>query len=116
MASARLFAFPNIDNKASPQEFAFLSLDQKLYRVVTLMATLGAGDTQAVPSAEGDIVSCFKCGAPADDGIAKGHGVVRKTCNNIYQLLYRHVGGMPPALQTLDPKPSELYRKPRKMN
>eukprot|EP00438_Fugacium_kawagutii_P004425 Skav225799 [mRNA] locus=scaffold4213:15552:16004:+ [translate_table: standard] len=60
---------------------------------------------QLVASSEGpEVLTCYKCGGPAEDGIAKGNGQVCKNCNNIYQLMYRHLGGIPASLQALDPK------------
>ena len=62
------------------------------------MATLA---DSTVPA---DETLCVKCGMVAPEGsgnVLKSSGVQCKLCTSVYQLLYRHLGSMPPALQPL---------------
>lgn len=62
---------------------------------------LEAGDT-LVEAPVGE--PCAKCGimCSLDSGaVQKGQNLHCNTCVNLYQLLYRHMGGLPPALQAL---------------
>ena len=46
--------------------------------------------------------SCVKCGLATtlnDGAVQRGHGLQCRSCNNVYQILYRHLGGLPPSFQ-----------------
>lgn len=65
-----------------------------------------ADAVEAVPATQPDEnpKGCLKCGracSVADGAVVKGGGLHCRLCNNVYQLLYRHLGGMPPGLQSL---------------
>ena len=62
---------------------------------------------------------CLKCGqttslsAGATD---KTCGLMCKYCINVYQMLYRHVGGLPPSLNAMSPSAqAEFFRKSKEM-
>ena len=45
---------------------------------------------------------CVKCGLATtlnDGAVQRGHGLQCRSCNNVYQILYRHLGGLPPSFQ-----------------
>ena len=70
-------------------------------------------EAQTVPATpEGEVpdastVPCIKCSQPAsmeDGGVMRGYGVQCRQCTNLYQILYRHLGGLPPTLQSMSAK------------
>lgn len=64
------------------------------------MATLP--DTQV--SNWDEVQQCQKCGSDtklADGAVQKAAGVYCKWCANIYQMMYRHLGGLPPTLNSM---------------
>lgn len=62
-------------------------------------------DTQPTETQEqtnAALSSCVKCGlatALNDGAVQRGHGLQCRSCNNVYQILYRHLGGLPPSFQ-----------------
>ena len=54
---------------------------------------------------------CLKCGMPVseDDGKFKGAGITCSACQNVYQMLYRHLGGYPSTLQTMSPDDQQKF-------
>ena len=71
------------------------------------MAETAAQTVPATPEVEGQessTVPCIKCNQPAsiqDGGVMRGYGVQCRQCTNVYQILYRHLGGIPPTLQSM---------------
>ena len=61
-------------------------------------------------------IPCLKCRRPTslDEGaVVKGRGqqLQCKACWNLYQILYRHVGGIPETLNHLEPKQQAEFFK-----
>ena len=46
-----------------------------------------------------ETAKCIKCGSPTDD--FDSHSMQCRQCWNVNQMLYRHLGGAPPALQSM---------------
>ena len=69
------------------------------------MATQIDGTAPTVPAElPPDETLCVKCGMAEPEGlgnVCKSSGVQCKLCTSVYQLLYRHLGSMPAALQSL---------------
>ena len=65
--------------------------------------TVPTSQTQVLPAEDGGSQSCVKCGQTTDvtDGVMRGYGVQCRDCTNIYQMLYRHLGGLPSTLQSM---------------
>ena len=57
---------------------------------------------------------CQKCMVPTSlnaGAVSKGSGLQCKSCWNLYQILYRHFGGLPDALTQMDPdKQKEFFK------
>lgn len=68
------------------------------------MATQIDGTAPTVPAVlPPDETLCVKCGMAVPEGlgnVCKSSGVQCKLCTSVYQLLYRHLGSMPAALQS----------------
>eukprot|EP00438_Fugacium_kawagutii_P024844 Skav233726 [mRNA] locus=scaffold2225:53325:53849:+ [translate_table: standard] len=62
---------------------------------------------------------CQKCGllCSLDNGaVQKGNGLQCNSCVNLYQLMYRHLGGLPPSLQALSAEAQvEFFRSAGKI-
>ena len=64
-----------------------------------------------VPQDELHTSQCLKCGMPVseDDGKAKGAGLTCTSCQNVYQMLYRHLGGYPTTWNTMSPDEQQNF-------
>ena len=57
---------------------------------------------------------CLKCESTttlAQGAVQKANGLLCRECANIYQMLYRHLGGMPPTLQTMNVADQKAFFK-----
>lgn len=69
-------------------------------------------DTQVYP--DSDQMPCLKCGSDTsivDGGVLKGNGLHCRECHNIYQCLYRHLGGIPPGLTAMTAQEQATFFK-----
>lgn len=70
----------------------------------------------AEPPAETPVLHpCCKCGSgcsAADGAILRGQSSLQcKSCTNLYQVLYRHCGGLPPSFQGMQPQQQQDFFK-----
>jgi len=74
-----------------------------------------ASSVALVETQEGDVAkaadkaSCVKCGCPTDD--FDSHSLQCRQCWNVHQILYRHLGGAPSTLQSLQPDEQKKFFK-----
>ena len=57
---------------------------------------------------------CLKCESLtslSQGAVQKANGLYCKLCSNVYQMLYRHLGGMPPTLQSMSAKDQAAFFK-----
>ena len=57
---------------------------------------------------------CLKCEATttlAQGAVQKPNGLYCRVCANVYQMLYRHLGGMPPTLQAMSAQDQASFFK-----
>ena len=57
---------------------------------------------------------CQKCSVATSLGagaVAKGSGLQCKSCWNLYQILYRHLGGLPESLTQMEPEKQKEFFK-----
>ena len=53
--------------------------------------------------------TCVKCGCPNDD--FESHSLQCRQCWNVHQILYRHLGGAPSSLQSMQPDEQKKFFK-----
>ena len=85
---------------ASAYGCSFLAFEVLLAGLLSAMAT--QPDTQV--SNWDEVQQCQKCGGDtklADGAVQKSAGVYCRCCANIYQMMYRHLGGLPPTLNSM---------------
>lgn len=96
---------------------SFLFCDLKLITIARRLTHMSLPQTQCfvdtpLDAPEGGLVSCVKCGqsfSASAPGTVLKHGQAQcPCCVSIYQMLYRHLGGVPPSFQTL---PVEAQKK-----
>ena len=56
-----------------------------------------------------ETAKCIKCGCPTAD--FDSHSLQCRQCWNVNQMLYRHLGGAPPALQSMQPEEQKRFFK-----
>lgn len=69
-------------------------------------------ETQAVAEGDTSLGSCVKCGlpTPAEDApLQRGLSLQCRSCTNVYQILYRHLGGMPPTLAAMTTEDQQKF-------
>lgn len=62
--------------------------------------------------ADASEMPCLKCGMPTSlekQCRARGAGLTCQDCTNIYQMIYRHVGGIPIDLQAMSPEDQKAF-------
>ena len=105
--------FPNLSQKKIPiAPFLRRSVDINLISTVRrlnskaswlVMASLAETQpTETQEQVNATESSCVKCGLATtlnDGAVQRGHGLQCRSCNNVYQILYRHLGGLPPSFQ-----------------
>lgn len=75
------------------------------------LKTMSAQDDETQTLAQ---PTCIKCDRSVDpsDVVSKGYGIQRRSCCNLYQVLYRHMGGLPPTIVSMSAKAqAEFFRK-----
>ena len=68
-----------------------------------------------MPEETGTLHPCSKCGcacSTAEGAILRGQSSLQcKSCTNLYQILYRHCGGLPPSFQGMEPQQQQEFFK-----
>ena len=56
--------------------------------------------------------SCVKCGKPTSlemGAVMRGYGLQCNSCTNLYQIIYRHLGGLPDSLATMSSEQQKTF-------
>ena len=77
--------------------------------------TAQAMSAQSIPETQDDtLFPCVKCGmdcSAASGAVLRGAAWQCKWCTNVYQILYRHLGGLPDSWSTMSPQSQQEFFK-----